>query len=133
MDLYQKFRLGMLLGFLLVMIVGKTEAQQVPARALHIGAARVDLTQDQFNPTLRAIRAFIETESLSPNCLATFAESDFAIATMSMWCGSRVQDGKRGVLISIFYPVPPPATFFVEITLYQEGARQYAAPVLFTE
>jgi hypothetical protein len=98
--------------------------------SIPIGAARVELSHAQVTNDFD-IRAFIATDSLNPNCLVTMAESNFAVPGVSIFCAPRILDGQRGVLVSAFYPSPPPPDLGLTITLYQESAHGYAAPVLY--
>jgi hypothetical protein len=129
---------------ILVLSVGvwHTQAQArtpIPIFGWPIGAAPVEFTQAQVNvsESRSVVRAFVATDSLSPNCLVTFRDSNFAQAGTSVFCGPREQGGHKGVMVTVFFPgdVPPDDanfTFTFQITLYHEFARRYAAPVLFT-
>jgi len=115
-------------------IVGMT--QQAPAqsdlrRAVPIGATSVTFTNEHVDQNNLDVRAFVATGSLSPQCLVTMAESNFAIPGLSVFCAPRNHDGQSGVLVSVFFPTPPPADLLLVVTLYQEHAQQYGSPVLY--
>ena len=77
------------------------------------------------------VRAFVPTESLNQDCLATFAESNAPIAGATMFCAPREPAGLgKGLLISIFLPETPPTEFVYIVTVFQEGALSYGIPVL---
>lgn len=100
---------------------------------LVIGATQVDLTNAQLDPNenYQVIRAYVRTGSASPNCLATLGETTYVADGTLMFCAPRQPVGLgRGVLVSVFYPQPPPSGLFLSVTLFQEGAKGYAPPVL---
>ena len=99
--------------------------------SIPIGATRVELSHAQVTNDFD-IRAFVATDSLNPNCLATMAESNFAVPGISIFCAPRIVNGRSGLLVSAFYPSPPPPDLGLTITLYQESAQGYAAPVLYS-
>jgi hypothetical protein len=110
-------------------------AQLAPAQsdvrtALPLGATRVELSHAQVTNAYD-IRAFVATDSLSTSCLLTFAESNYAVPGMTAFCAPRIHDNRQGVLISVFYPTPPPDDLVLHVTLYQEHAKGYAPPVLY--
>lgn len=80
------------------------------------------------------VRAFVPTGSQSRNCIVSLAESNSAVPGISVFCGPRELEGKKGLLVSLFFPyfVPPLDDFFISATVYQEGARRYDPPVLYT-
>jgi hypothetical protein len=51
---------------------------------------------------------------------------------MTVFCAPRVVDDVAGVSIHIFYPVDLPDQFIVSLTVYQDDAKRYAEPVLYT-
>jgi hypothetical protein len=119
-----------------VMIAVFASSQTAPAQsndrsAPPIGAARVSLSSAQLDANGFDIRAFVSTDSSNPNCLATMAESNFAIAGISVFCSPRTFDDQQGVLVSALFPVPPPVDIELQVTLYQEQARRYGDPVLY--
>jgi hypothetical protein len=113
-----------------------TTLAQSAARAnagLVIGANQVFLTNAQLDPNenYQVIRAFVQTGSASPNCLATQGDTTYVANGTLMFCASRQPLGLgRGVLVSVFYPQPPPSGLTLGVTLFQEGAKAYAPPVL---
>jgi hypothetical protein len=94
-------------------------------------AAYVPFVDGQLRPDRAAVRAFVETGSLSTNCLVTLAESTNPVPGTTVFCGPRVFEGRNGVLVGIFFPQPMPAPFFTSVTIYQEHARGYGAPVFY--
>jgi hypothetical protein len=102
-----------------------------PRRALPIGAVRISISHAQVNPDEgTVVRAFVATGSLNNKCLATLAESNFASTGITMFCAPRNPSGHKGILVSVFFPNPPPDDLILDVTVYQEGARFYAKPVL---
>jgi hypothetical protein len=123
----------LLLGLLSVQSVafgsdqGAGREQGIP----RIRAGYITLTEEhRLSPT--EVRAFIPTESSSLVCLVTLAESDSAVPGTTVYCGRRVVEGVAGVNIHIFYPDDLPDHFLVTLTLYQDGAKRYGEPVLYT-
>ncbi|PYX47671.1 MAG: hypothetical protein DMG79_13425 [Acidobacteria bacterium] len=109
------------------------QSAATPNAALVIGANQVAMTNAQLNPNenYQVIRAFVRTGVLSPNCLATLGETTYVANGTIIFCAPRQPVGLgRGVLVSVFYPQPPPSDLFLSITLFQEGAKSYASPVL---
>jgi hypothetical protein len=111
------------------------QAQSTHPLGVPIGATQIFLTNAQVNPdeNNQVIRAFIPTGSMSPNCLATLNDTNnFAFGTV-LFCGNRHPSGSRpGVLVSIFFPAPVVPDMTMTVTLYQQGAIKYGAPVLCT-
>ena len=100
---------------------------------LFIGATQVALTNAQLDPNenYQVIRAFVRTGSASPNCLATLGDTTYVADGTLMFCAPRQPASLgKGVLVSVFYPQPPPSGLFLSVTLFQEGAKGYAPPVL---
>lgn len=54
-----------------------------------IGAGNVLLGDEEVTAGGLTVRAFVPTDSLSPNCLTTFSESNFAVPGLTLFCGSR--------------------------------------------
>jgi hypothetical protein len=98
-----------------------------------IGAGNVLLGDEEVTSGGLTVRAFVPTGSLSRNCLATFSESpNFAVPGLTLFCGSRVFNGQKGLLIGIFPSQVIPTGLSLSLTIYQEGARGYGTPVLYT-
>ena len=104
-------------------------AQQHPG--VPIGAGIVDLTIDHVIPGSFDVRAFVETGSLSRNCLVTLAETNFVRRGWVVFCAPRNFLGHKGVLVSVFMNDPPPPDLIIAVTVYQERAHGYGPPVLF--
>jgi hypothetical protein len=110
-----------------------------PNPALTLNTVSLNLNASHLDPFEgnQVIRAFIPTGSKSVNCLATFNEilTSDPLTGMTMFCGEREPfafGGTPGMLVSVFFPQPPPQELQLSITLYQQGARSYGAPVLCT-
>jgi hypothetical protein len=102
---------------------GPTGAQGI------VGVGRVELTYGQVDPgALSEVKAFVATGSSSSNCLATLSESNFVGGT-TLYCGARSYNGANGVWLHILLPDVAPGNLVMSVTVYQEGAQQYAAPV----
>jgi hypothetical protein len=127
---------GITIVALTVMLSRGGSAQQpVPEHpAATIGAGTVDLTSANFlNGWNMVMRGFVETGSPSEKCLVTFREATNAWIIQSVFCGHRVVNGRDGVLVTVFFADPGAAyEDTVELTVYQEHARYYAAPVEYT-
>jgi hypothetical protein len=94
-----------------------------------IGACRIDVDFNQVVDSRQAVRAFIATGSTSPVILGTLNDCGWAIS--SFLCGPRDFNGQHGILVTIYMEVVD-ETFGCGVTLYQEGAQYYAAPILYT-
>ena len=106
---------------------GPTGAQGI------VGVGRVELTYSQVDPAaLSEVKAFVATGSSSSNCLATLSESNVPVDGTTLYCGARTYNGASGVWLHIFLPDFAPANLAMSVTVYQEGAQQYAAPVFCT-
>jgi hypothetical protein len=105
--------------------------QSAPAQggAPPIGSARVVFSSEHLDPNTFQLRAFVATDSTSPNCLVTMNESNFAVPGMSVFCSPRTFNNQNGVLVSVFLFWPPPDDFVLEVTLYHEQAGGYGPPV----
>ena len=110
---------------------GSVESSQDSQGIRRINAGYIELTQEH-RTSSAGVRAFIPTDSASPICLVTLAEASFAVPGMTVFCGNRVVDGVEGVSVNIFYPVDLPDEFLVTLTVYQDDAKRYGEPVLYT-
>jgi hypothetical protein len=97
-----------------------------------IGAANIAVGDAEVTDGGLDVRAFVPTGSLSTNCLATLAESNFAIPGLSVFCAPRQFHGQEGLLFSVFSPQPIPTGLILSATVYQEHAHGYGPPVLYT-
>ncbi len=104
-------------------------AQQHPG--VPIGAGPIALRGNHLKASGFELSAFVATGSSNRNCLCTLRESNFAVFGTTLFCAPRRFQGKDGVFIHIFFPAPAPSNLIQGITLYQEGAHGYGAPVLF--
>jgi hypothetical protein len=130
--LYSSSILALVLGLFLAASSNSQSTPPSPSGAAPpIGARVIEFSDDQVTPNRFAVRAFVATGSLSNPCLATLAESNFAIPGISVFCGPREFQGQRGVLLSAFFPEPIPSGLILSATIYQEHARGYGAPVFF--
>ena len=87
------------------------------------------------NENFQVIRAFFPTGSQSQNCLVSLNDTNnVALGTLT-FCAQRIDQslgGVSGVLVSVFYPQPPAPGLILTVTMHQDGARRYGAPVLCT-
>jgi hypothetical protein len=111
-----------------------TLAKNAPATlGQFIGSQQVFLNNSELDPNenYQVIRAFVRTGSLNFNCLVTLGDSNFAVVGTVTFCAGREPAGLgKGILLSVFYPQPPPSGLILNVTLFQEGATAYAPPVL---
>jgi hypothetical protein len=65
-------------------------------------------------------------------CLVTLAETMNAPGPPTVFCGQRSYQGANGIFVHVFYPTPAsnPA-LLVNLTVYQESAQRYGAPVFY--
>jgi hypothetical protein len=119
----------------------KTSAQaQVPtANPLAFNTVSLNFSTAQIDPNEgnQVIRAFVPTGSKSVNCLATMNEigADFPLNGIALFCGERQPaafGNVPGMLVSVFLPQPASPDFVMSVTLWQQGAKSYGAPVLCT-
>lgn len=110
-----------------------------PNPALTLNTTSFNVNASDLDPLegYQVIRAFIPTGSKSVNCLATMNEilTNQPLNGIVLFCGEREPfgfGGTPGILVSVFFPQPPPQELQLSITLYQQGARSYGAPVLCT-
>ena len=130
-----------LLVILIVLLVGLFSAPSVAYGSVQsseksqgirrINAGYIELTEEH-RTSSQGVRAFIPTDSSSPICLVTLSEADFPVPGMTVFCAPRVVDGVAGIIITIFYPVDLPDQFIVSLTVYQDDAKRYGEPVLYT-
>jgi hypothetical protein len=83
----------------------------------------------------QTVRAFVPTGSKGSKCLATFNETNNVQAGTSLFCGEREPaafGSTPGMLVSVFFSQPVTPDFVMSVTLYQDGAKTYGAPVLCT-
>lgn len=129
--------IALLAGFLAVpgVAYGSVQSSQNSPGIRRINAGYIELTQEH-RTSSAGVRGFIPTDSSSPICLVTLAEASFPdpgiVPGMTVFCGNRVVDGVEGVIITIFYPVDLPDEFLVTLTVYQDDAKRYGEPVLYT-
>jgi hypothetical protein len=136
---------GLLLLLVVLFLISSRKpifAQSVvpsPNPALTLNTVSMNLNASHLNPFEggQVIRAFIPTGSKSQNCLTAFNEilTDQPLTGMVMFCGEREPfafGNTPGMLVSVFFPQPPPQELELGITLYQQGAKSYGAPVLCT-
>jgi hypothetical protein len=110
---------------------GPTGPQGLPGKLSP--AARIALTAAHVDPgSPTEIKAFVPTDSSSTVCLATLAESTNAPGPPTVFCGQRNYLGVNGIFVHVVYPTPAsnPA-LLVMLTVYQESAQRYNAPVFY--
>jgi hypothetical protein len=117
------------------LMFGQTPAV-IPVTA-NVNTVSLNLTSAQLDPLEgnSVIRAFVPTGSKSVNCLATMNEigTSDPVTGITVFCGEREPFGFGGVpgmLVSVFFPQPPPSDLVLSLTLYQQGAAKYGPPVL---
>jgi hypothetical protein len=108
-----------------------SQGPQGPPGIVKLGV--VELTAAEVDPAKPSeVKAFIATSSSSRKCLVTLSESpNFSIAGTTVYCGSRHFNGVDGIFVHIFLPGVAPPGLVIDITAYQEGAQNYAAPVFY--
>jgi hypothetical protein len=95
--------------------------------------AQIFLTNDHLDPNegLQVIRAFVPTGTLNQNCLVTMGDTSFVALGTIVYCAPRQPAGLgKGIMVSVFYPEPPPPGLTLSMTVLQQGAKRYGAPVL---
>lgn len=132
---------GLSVGLVLPMVTTPSASAQAP-HGLLIGATRVIVSDTNMDGG-RLLRAFVPTGSSSENVLCTFAENEPGwgpeqLAGLTISCRPRTWEGRRGVGIAVFFPFEPASdpmvidnlgVFRIHLTVFQEGARGYGAPV----
>ena len=114
--------------------VGPTESEGSDLKTVSLNFTSAQLDPLEGNGV---IRAFVPTGSKSVNCLASLNEiGTNAFPTgITLFCGEREPaafGGVPGMLVSVFFPQPPPSNLVLSVTLYQKGAKKYGTPVLCT-
>jgi len=106
---------------------------QTTNSAIPIGAARVTFDYSVVNAS-GYLDAFIPTGSLSPLCLVTLSESNaYFVGPSPTICVPREFNGQKGIRISVIpYFASFPADMILMVTAYQQSARRYGQPVLYT-
>lgn len=120
-----------LLLSLVIPSTSRVAASASPRDDNPILAGNVLFGDAQVTPNGFAVRAFVPTGSVSPNCLVTLSESNNATPGISVFCGAREFEGQKGILFSAFFPQPIPSGLVLSATIYQERARGYGAPVFY--
>lgn len=77
------------------------------------------------------LSAFIETGSASNLCLVTYNTSNWVEGLAPMLCEATEYHGRRGIRLLSYLPAHPPDDFVVVLTVFQQDARRYAAPIRF--
>lgn len=117
-------------GILTTAIVIPAIASSPTRRTPPIGMGQVEVTTADHAPEPSQISAFVATHSAGP-CQITLAESNFAVAGTTVYCGVRNVNGVDGLFVHIFLPEAAPGDAFWIVNLYQEFAKGYEPPVLF--
>ena len=92
--------------------------------------AYVEFGNDEMEPNQQVLSGFVPTGSDSPACLVTLAESNFAVAGTTVYCGSRYFNGSWGIMVHVLFPATVPSSgLILSTTVYQKGAQHYGAPV----
>ena len=119
---------------MLVSLRQPTFASELEGR---LNTVSLNLTDAHIDPSMnnQVIRAFVPTGSKSVNCLTSLNESNNAVSGIVVFCGEREPPafgGTPGMLVSVFFPEPVPPDLVLSITLYQQGARRYGVPALYS-
>jgi hypothetical protein len=112
--------------------MGPTGPQGPPGKLAPV--ARIALTSAHVDPGFPTeLKAFVATDSSSVNCLLTLAEMTNAPGAPTVFCGQRNYLGANGIFIHVFFPTPAsnPA-LLVALSVYQESAQRYGAPVFYS-
>jgi hypothetical protein len=117
------------------MTFAQTEATE--SERANLNTVYLSLTNAQVNPleNNQVIRAFVPTGSSSPKCLASLNDSNDATTGIVLFCAERQPfafGNVPGTLVSVFFPQPVIPNLILSVTLYQQGAKRYGAPVLCT-
>lgn len=105
-------------------------AQSESNPAGQIGAGEVAVDESHLlTPSL--VRAFVPTGSKSHRCLVTYGESTGGLDGSTVYCGARTLQGVDGVLITISLR-DELSDLFLSMTVYQQYAKEYGTPVLYT-
>jgi hypothetical protein len=106
---------------------GESEKAGLNTVSLNFTTAQINSLESN-----QVVRAFVPTGSTSVNCLVSLNEQN-STSFPVVFCGERNPSAfgsVPGVLVSVFYPEPVPPDFVLSVTLYQQGAKKYGAPVL---
>lgn len=117
-------------GMLAMAIVNPAIASSPTRRIPPIGVGQVEVSTAAHTQDPNEITAFVATHSTGL-CQITLAESNFAVAGTTVYCGVRKVNGVDGLFVHIFLPEAAPEDAFWAVNLYQEFARGYAPPVLY--
>ena len=110
---------------------GSVQSSEKSQGIRKVNAGYIELSEEHRSGPA-SIRVFIRTGSSSPICLVTLSEASFPVPGMTVFCAPRVVEGIAGVNIHIFYPVDLPDQFVIALTVYQDDAKRYGEPVLYT-
>lgn len=126
---------------LCLLLFGAPYAVQVTADGYPTSsrATWIQLGDEVVTANRGAIRAFVPTGSLLNPCLVTLADTNHTLFTptgfagaLQTFCGVRQLNGQNGVLISIFPPQGFEPGLYLSLTVWQQGARYYGTPVLYS-
>jgi hypothetical protein len=77
------------------------------------------------------IRAFVPTGSNDQRCLVTFSETTIDSVGPAPFCGARTVNGVNGLLITVPLEAPT-ANVYLAFTVFQQFAKSYGQPTLYT-
>lgn len=106
------------------------QGPQGPAGIANV--ARFELTSAEADPASpNILKAFIGTGSMYDECIATSngTNVDDAGASSDVFCDNLDQNGVHGIVVSVELAFDMPADRVFNITVWQHGAQEYAAPV----
>lgn len=134
---------GLSVGLVVPLLTASSSAlAQAAPHGVPIGATRVIVSQSDMDGE-QLLRAFVPTGSTNENILCTFAENEpgwsgAQLAGLTVMCRPREWEGQKGIGIAVFFPFEPTTDemvlenngeFRIHLTVFQEGARGYGAPV----
>jgi len=112
------------------------ESESEPA---NLNTVILNLTSAHLDPLEgnQVVRAFVPTGSRSTHCLASLNEIRTNVwpVGITLFCAEREPfafGNAPGMLVSVIFTQPAPPDLAVGVTLYQQDAKAYAAPVLCT-
>lgn len=125
-----KIHLGIAASLLAIALVGVTvtHSQNGMPSLLHV--ASISLTIADVPQGGSTVSVFIPTGSKSKKCLLTVNETSTPTDLTQAFCAARHSDTDGdGVLVTLYYSYPIGNDFAATLTLWQEGARAYGAPI----
>lgn len=110
-------------------VVDAATAEHAASADLNVG--QVQLLASKHQLTGHEISAFVPTGSSAP-CLVTIAETSFAEAGTTLYCGTRTVNGQQGVFLHLYTLSEQSSQAEWWVNVYQDGVDNYGTPVLYT-